>query len=402
MQRLSHRHRSLVFSLTILAFLSIAGLDYIRWRKGGDAWMFGTRTAGTPDSAPVSAPGGLTPSEIVLTQSRALGIPAESLSQYRDSEGIHHMMLEVTPEQYESLELLLDKEFVQSEIQATKERRRQEQGKTYYLWRIKDKDNQLLSLLVSSRSAVPEEAAAARPSQTAKNKVAIIIDDMGNSLNAIETVCRLQRAITIAILPYSHLAHETATIARQNNLEVILHLPLESLYNEYDNKHTAGIIHSGMSAQEVVSSVAESLGQVPFIDGVNTHMGSKITSDPNLIRVVLEQLKNRGLYFIDSRTTAQSVAFDEAQRMGIPSAFRNVFLDSEINESFIRNQLLALFRYAQQNGMAVGICHPSPETLKVLRENVNRVDDYGLELVFASEVLQVPSNPAPTLPPNKE
>ena len=397
MQRLSHRHRTLVVSLTILAFLCVAGLDYIRWWKGGDAWVFGTRT---PPPAEITPPSVLTSSEIVLAQARSLEIPPESLSQYRDSEGIHHMMLEVTPEQYQSLEPLLDKEFAQAGAQATKERRRQEQGKTYYLWRIRDKNNQLLSLLVSSGEAVP---AAARPSQTAKNKVAIIIDDMGNSLDAIESVCRLRRAITIAVLPYSPLAHETATIARQNNLEVILHLPLESLYNEYDNNHTAGIIHSGMSPQEIVSSVAESLGQVPFIDGVNTHMGSKITSDPDLIRVVLEQLKNRGLYFIDSRTTAQSVAFAEAQSMGIPSAFRNVFLDSEIDEDFIRNQLLSLFRFAQQNGLAVGICHPSPETLRVLRDYVHLADDYNLEMVFASEVVQAPpSKPAPTLPPNKD
>lgn len=400
MPRLSHRHQSLVVSLTVLAVISVVGLDYIHWRKGGDAWVFGAAKALPIQTPEAASHGAMTTSEIVLAQARALEIPGESMSQYRDNEGIHHMMLEVTPDQYESLEPLLDKEFAQAGAQATKERRQQEGGKTYYLWRIRDKDNRLLSLLVSSGEAAP---AAVRPSQTAKNKVAIIIDDMGNSLDAIEAVCRLQRAITIAVLPYSPLAHETATIARRNNLEVILHLPLESLYNEYDNNHTAGIIHSKMSPQEIMSSVGESLGQVPFIDGVNTHMGSKITSDPELIRVVLEQLKNRGLYFIDSRTTAQSVAFSEAQRMGIPSAFRNVFLDSEIDETFIRNQLISLFRYARQNGLAVGICHPSPETLRVLRDYVHLADDYNLELVFASEVVQVPpSNPAPSPPPNKE
>ena len=163
---------------------------------------------------------------------------------------------------------------------------------------------------------------------------------------------------------------------------------MESLYNSYDNTHTEGIIHSGMTTEEIIRTVEESLGQFPYIDGVNTHMGSKITSDSKLIQIVLEQLKNRGLYFIDSRTTAESVAFDVAQRMEIPSAVRNVFLDSEIEEGFIRSQLIRLFRHAQQNGYAVGICHPSPETLKVLRENLHLVERYGLQTVFASEVVR--------------
>jgi hypothetical protein len=300
------------------------------------------------------------------------------------------MMLELTPEQYTDLESRLERELPRIQAQATRSRRRQEEGRIYYLWQIEDRNKQLLSLLISSRTGPDPMEAAVRPgrAQPARNKVAIIIDDMGNSLEAIEEVIRLGQAITVAVLPYSRLAHETATIARQNNLEIILHLPLESLYNTYDNNHTRGIIHSGMNADEIIRAVEESVGQVPYIDGVNTHMGSRITSDSGLIRIVLEQLKNRGLYFIDSRTTAESVAFDEARMMGIPSAFRNVFLDSEIDEDFIRSQLIRLFRYAQQNGSAVGICHPSAETLKVLRENLHLVERYDLQMVFASEVVQ--------------
>ncbi len=378
------RIRSLSFGLSLLALMCVLGLDYIRSQRGDEAWLFRPRTPGAGEGWTDQTPG-----ELVLAQIQAVGVASDKVSQYRDSEGIHHMMLELTPEQYGDLESRLDRELSRVRAQATKSRRGQEGGKAYYLWQIEDRNKQLLSLLISCRTGPDPTGAASRPGQTqpALNKVAIIIDDMGNSLEAIEEVTRLGQAITVAILPYSRLAHETATIARQNNLEVILHLPLESLYNYYDNNHTQGIIHSGMDADEIIRAVEESVGQVPYIDGVNTHMGSKITSDPVLIRIVLEQLKNRGLYFIDSRTTAESVAFDEAQRMGIPSAFRNVFLDSEIEEGFIRSQLIRLFRHAQQNGSAVGICHPSPETLKVLRENLHLVERYGLQTVFASEVV---------------
>ena len=379
------RTRSLYIGFSLLALTCVLGLDIIRSQRGEEAWLFRPRTP-----APEAAWADQTPGDLILEQVEAVGVSSDKVSQYRDSEGIHHMMLELTPEQYGNLEGRLDQELPRIKAQASKSRREQEEGRTYYLWQIEDRDKQLLSLLISCRTGPGPAGTEPRPGQTqsARNKVAIIIDDMGNSLEAIEKVIRLGQAITVAVLPYSRLAHETATIARQNNLEVILHLPLESLYNYYDNNHTRGIIHSGMDADEIISAVEESVGQVPYIDGVNTHMGSKITSDTDLIRIILEQLKNRGLYFIDSRTTAESVAFDEAQKMGIPSAVRNVFLDSEIEEGFIRSQLIRLFRHAQQNGSAVGICHPSPETLKVLRENLHLVERYGLQTVFASEVVR--------------
>jgi len=377
--------RVFALGLIILALVCVLGLDYIQWRQGESAWIFGPR--------PTQIPSGWieqTLSDIVKEQVLAMGLSPDVISQYRDSEGIQHMLLEATPEQYRNLESRLDREFSRINATATKKEREQSEGKVYILWRIQDQSNQLLSLLVSFREemAEAEKTPGPIPPRMAVNKVAIIIDDMGNSLESIEEVCRLKRPITVAVLPYSSLSRETATIARRNNLEVILHLPLESLFNEYDNNHTPGIIHSAMSPEDIIDTLEESLSQVPFIDGVNTHMGSKITSDPDIIRLILTQLKGRGLYFIDSRTTAQSVAFDVAQRMGIPTAYRNVFLDSEINEDFIRDQLIRLFEYARQNGRAVGICHPSPETLKVLKEYFPLVDRYGLQPVFASEIVQ--------------
>ncbi len=377
--------RTLTLGLLILALICILGLDYIQWRQNDSAWIFGSPVPQRPSGWIEQ-----TLSDIVKEQVLAMGLSPDVISQYRDSEGIQHMMLEATPEQYRNLESRLDRELSRISAHATKNEREQTEDKIYYLWRIQDQSNQLLSLLVSCRrdSVGPEKSSGSPPPRAAIHKVAIIIDDMGNSLESIQEVCQLKRPITVAVLPYSPLSRETATIARRNNLEVILHLPLESLFNEYDNSHTPGIIHSAMSPEDIIDTLEESLSQVPFIDGVNTHMGSKITSDPEIIRLILAQLKGRGLYFIDSRTTAQSVAFDIAQRMGIPTAFRNVFLDGEIDEDYIRNQLIRLFEQARQNGRAVGICHPSPETLKVLKEYFPLVERYGLQPVFASEIVQ--------------
>jgi polysaccharide deacetylase 2 family uncharacterized protein YibQ len=107
-----------------------------------------------------------------------------------------------------------------------------------------------------------------------------------------------------------------------------------------------------------------------------------------MMYIILQRLKERNLFFVDSRTTANTVAYDIARRLNIPAAERHVFLDVELDENYIKEKLIELFRLAQRNGMAVGICHPLPETLKVLKENFHRVDEYGIEPVFVSKVVR--------------
>lgn len=386
----SNRSTAIYLVLIILALSSFAGLDYLEWKKGNPAYLFSAlekkaKKVEEEVELPHESLG-----DIVLRYASELGVTDQAISQYRDNEGILHMMVELKPEQYLDLETNLDNEFNQIKATTTKKQREQAEDKKYHLWRIQSKDKQLLSLLISIQVepiATPPLQPEARP-QLAKSRIAIIMDDLGNSLEAIQQICALNEDITVAILPFRPVSNETARIARENNLEVILHLPLESLNNVSDNNQTVGIIHSGMSKEEITAAVLENLGQVPYIEGVNTHMGSKITSDEELMRIVLDQIKDKGLYFIDSRTTARSLAYNLASQMGIPSGVRHVFLDSEVDEDFIKSQLFLLFQQAKKNGMAIGICHPYPETFKVLRENLFLVNEYDLETVFASEVVQ--------------
>ena len=144
----------------------------------------------------------------------------------------------------------------------------------------------------------------------------------------------------------------------------------------------------GMSDEDIIHTVEKDLRQVPFIQGVNNHMGSRVTANSRLMQVILKLVRERNLFFIDSRTTGSSVAYNIAQSLGIPSAYRHVFLDGELDEDYIKGQLLELFKRAQRNGFALGICHPSAETLKVLKEHFHLVEDYNLEPVFASQVVK--------------
>jgi len=241
--------------------------------------------------------------------------------------------------------------------------------------------------------AAPKTAAPAKEPPAAKKpaapagKVALIVDDMGNSPEALEEILGLGRSVTIAILPYSPYAVETARRAHEKGLEILLHLPLESLNGNGSESSTEGLIRSGMSEEEVRSLLARQLDRVPYVRGVNNHMGSKITADSAMMRRILGPIKERGLFFLDSRTTGKSVAHDVAAGMGIPSASRRVFLDADGDTGRIRERLLELFRIARRDGRAVGICHPFKETLQTLKEDFGLLESYGLKAVFASEIV---------------
>ncbi len=237
------------------------------------------------------------------------------------------------------------------------------------------------------KAMAPELAppAARRPASPA-GKVALIVDDMGNSEEALQEIIDLGEPVSVSILPYSPYGLETARRAHEKGLEILLHLPLESLNGNGSESVTQGLIRSEMSEEEIRSLMGQELDRIPYVRGVNNHMGSKITADAAMMREILGPVRERGLYFLDSRTSGKSVAYDVAVEMGIPAASRQVFLDADGDTGRIRERLLELFRIAQRDGRAVGICHPFKETLRTLKEDFGLLRGYGLEAVFASEM----------------
>jgi polysaccharide deacetylase 2 family uncharacterized protein YibQ len=377
----------IVFSLMVL--LSAIGLDYIGWKNGEKSYLFSSlaekkRALSTQEAPPSQEPppGQEALDQIVIKSLALLKIPYDSNQQYRDKKGVLHLMIDLPLKKYKELESLLEKEF--NKVSASIQEKEEQLGaeKNYYLWQVKGKRKQRLSILFASQKEIIR---AEFPSRRARNKVAIIVDDMGYSLKAINDICSLNKPLTVSILPYSPLAKEIARIAHQNNLEVMLHLPLESI-NSQGGNHIEGIILSQMSEEDILKTVEANLDQIPYITGVNNHMGSKITANEILMSVVLEPLKKRNLFFVDSRTTSRSKAYDVAQTLGIPSAYRHVFLDGENREDYIKGKMIELFRLAQRRGKAVGICHPTGKTLRVLRENFHLVEKYNIEPVFASQL----------------
>jgi len=369
-----------IFSM--LALFSAVGLDYIQWKKGGKSYVFSfLRETIKPKKPEVSI------GQIVLERLSRQGIPNDSISRFKDQAGTDHLKVDLSLTEYTSIDLHLRQDLQNAKASVVQKEEEEDEEKKYFLWDVKRHETEKLAILFSCKKEppeIPEKPSRIEPT----NKVALIMDDMGYSLDALYDILSLQEAITVAIIPFSPLGEQTAQIAHQNGLEILLHLPLESINNTEANNDIQGMIFTDMSEQEIISAVETDLDQVPYISGVNNHMGSKVTPNEVLMNTILQRLKQRDLFFVDSRTTGKSVAYDVALKLNIPTAQRHVFLDGELDEVYIKEKLIELFTLAQRRGEAVGICHPLPETLKVLKDYFHLAEEYGVKPVFISELVR--------------
>jgi polysaccharide deacetylase 2 family uncharacterized protein YibQ len=216
-------------------------------------------------------------------------------------------------------------------------------------------------------------------------KLAIILDDLGSDRAAAEAIFALPYPLTISVLPNHEHSAEIANEAYRRGFEVLLHLPMLSVANEQPE---AQELRPGMQAADVSTMVSQFLQNVPGVLGVNNHQGSQATSDTALMSALMPVLRDRHLFYIDSRTTAATVAFDTAQNFGVRSAFRNVpFLDDVAEVAAVRKQLNLALRGAREKGEAIAIGHPHPATLQALRDILPQAKAQGVQLVFASDLV---------------
>jgi polysaccharide deacetylase 2 family uncharacterized protein YibQ len=217
-------------------------------------------------------------------------------------------------------------------------------------------------------------------------RLAIIIDDLGYDRAAADSLLALGFPLTVSVLPHLQLSTEVAEEAYRRGDQVMLHLPMQS---ESDTAKTEEVeLRVGMNEKQVDSALAGMLETVPHAVGVNNHQGSRATADPALMAALMPELRRRGLFFVDSRTLASTVAYDTAERLGVRAASRKVFLDDSANCEAIIGQLELAARDAERDGSAIAIGHPRPETIAALAEDLPRLEARGIRLVFASDVVK--------------
>ncbi len=223
----------------------------------------------------------------------------------------------------------------------------------------------LLALLAATASVQAEQ----RP------LLALVIDDLGYSRDHGMRAIELEGRHTYAILPGTHYGLELARRAHALDKEVILHLPMQSIGSA--SKREPFALNEAMDEDELTSQVHELLAQIPFIRGVNNHMGSHLTEFDFFMRPVMDSIRgyNARLYFLDSRTSPRSVAYAEARDAGLHSIARDVFLDDDANRESIRLQARIWLEQARERGSAIAIGHPLAETLDVLQDLLPRARD---------------------------
>jgi polysaccharide deacetylase 2 family uncharacterized protein YibQ len=242
----------------------------------------------------------------------------------------------------------------------------------------------------SINPASPEKlkrVAPLSPKRAKKDKIAILIDDLGPNLNEFHQLRNLHPNLSFAVLPFQPFSIRIAgEIRSAGNHDLLLHLPMEA-DSRLENPGKGAIYHA-MKPEEIVRQTRLDLQAIPDIQGVNNHMGSKITSDSLEMKIILGEIKSKKLYFIDSRTTASSVAHSLAEEMGIMSAERQVFLDDTDRFEDIVKELDRLVLLAHQNGAAIAIGHPRQSTIRAIQTFLPHIDQEGIELVPISTLVR--------------
>jgi polysaccharide deacetylase 2 family uncharacterized protein YibQ len=205
-------------------------------------------------------------------------------------------------------------------------------------------------------------------------ELAVVIDDLGYSSRQAERVLALPVPVTLALLPFAPATAEVARRALETGHELILHQPMEPLPREH-LPPAIGMLTSDMSAELFDAQMLASLAAVPGIVGVNNHTGSRLTQDPAAMRRLMQRLAEHGLLFLDSRTTAATVAYRTARESGVPALQRDVFLDHRPEPDAIAGEFVRALAIARRRGQAVVIAHPYEVTLTFLGDALGHLPD---------------------------
>jgi polysaccharide deacetylase 2 family uncharacterized protein YibQ len=217
-------------------------------------------------------------------------------------------------------------------------------------------------------------------------RVAIIIDDLGYDLKLAERFLAMEGAFTFSMLPKGPFTRKISERAHAMGHEIMLHLPMEPM--EYPEISPGpGALLAEMTPDELLGQLDANLAAIPHVSGVNNHMGSRLSTLAPQMRQIFSRLKNRNLYYIDSRTTKETVGRPAAERLHLKFAERDIFIDHYHDADFIRKQLRRLVKRAHEQGYAIGIAHPHPLTIELIQAEMPTLKK-TIQLVPVSKVVE--------------
>ncbi len=372
----------------IIALLTVILLEYLDYKKGKPSFIFTKIVPLTADKKVETA----TP-----FNSQLLGFLQEQKVKYdylKDRDKKYHYKIEIPAANYRSISEKIKKLVKQaagplklelSELQKL-------DHKTLYLYNVKAGRDTTHIILITAVS--PDKTVAKKRIKKEQNRprVAFVIDDIGNNDRGALQLKQLNIPITGSVLPHAPYAYDEARQLHMYGLETMIHLPMQRInsHGEKHNPHRVITLRSGDDDIRELLKVARQ--KVPYARGVNNHEGSLATSNKEVMKRVLGIIKEENLFFLDSRTSPQTVAYRMAKKLKIKAAERDVFLEDigngDTTYEYSLNQIKKLILKARQKGKAIAIGHPYETTFRAIRDSIPRIKGAGIDIVYISTLLE--------------
>ena len=225
-----------------------------------------------------------------------------------------------------------------------------------------------------------------KPTPIMRGVIGIVIDDFGYRNDEIsDGFLELDARLTYAIIPGHRYSTSFGEKAVESGHEVIVHMPMENTGKTYGEEEF--VLMTAMDNETIQRRLNSAIEEIPTAIGMNNHQGSKASADQNIMSNVAKVMKERGFFFLDSRTTIETIGETTMEVFGVPTARRNIFLDNEDDEEKIEKQLMKLVKRSEEVGFAIGIGHVKPKTLNVLSDQIPKLKKKGYKFEFVSNML---------------
>ena len=242
-------------------------------------------------------------------------------------------------------------------------------------------------LYVAEAVKKPEAVIRQKTSTEHKGEIALIIDDFGYRQDMIGEFAAIRRSFTFAVIPFKSFSKEAAAKGLASGHQVMLHLPMEP-FSGSDPAEMPITVHLGMTAPQIRELIDKATASLPGLIGVNNHQGSRATADRRTMEIVMRVLRDKNLFFVDSRTSGQSVAAEVARREKVKTTENDLFLDGMAEEAYIKKQLRTAGDMAIRLGSVTVIGHARPTTAAALREVMPELEAKGIRFVFVSQLVR--------------
>lgn len=364
----------------VFAFFLVLALEYVDYRNGKPSIFFKPVKTVRPniDKKPVHE----------LNWDSIFSSDAELTDRFFDETELEHINVKVVDSEFRSFRNRLNHHISAWGGSLKLIEFNKKDSYNIYLFHVFKnslKTHVLLVYSVLETKETPRQPVEPVRTAIGQKKVAFIIDDIGSKPKIVDQLADLGIPITVSVLVDEPYAAQEVEAAKARKMEMMIHLPMEPLNGNMNDLH--GVVMPDSSQEQIEAILTQSQQVVPLAQGINNHQGSLVTADPRAMRLVLGILKAKKLYFVDSRTNIDSVAYKIAQDMGVPSTAKDFFIDHIPTIQHSREQFEKLFRILKTKESAVMIGHPHASTFLAIKEAIPKLNSFKISIVYVSELV---------------